>query len=426
MLREFLGNTGWLLGERVLRMVLSLLIGIWIARELGPYGYGQLSFALAVVALAIPIGSLGTDALVLTDLARPGESGGRVIGTAIALRFSSGVAIAVVVALVVMLSGQFSVRGQTVLAICLIVLPFQAFDVLELFLQARMQARRGVTARVTALVITSAGRVAGLLIGASVVFFAAMQTLEVLLAAALLYLIYRTGGFERWEGRFEADEAKSLLRRSLPLLLSGLAVTVYMRIDQVLIRLMTDAVHVGKYAVATRITEAMYFIPTALSLSIAPVLTRTWEHDRSGYFGLLGRIVRWMVIGALCIATLVALASREIVEILLGDAYLEAAGLVAIQAFSLVFVAFGYVSGQHLLLRNEGRLFLHRTLAGALTSAVLTVVLIPRLGLIGAAIASLSGQIVGNLAFFHVKAGRAILAEIFSATFSVRQHLRTA
>ena len=420
-LKQLLGNTGWLLGERLLRMALSFLIGIWIARQLGPAIYGELAFALAVVALMGPIASLGTDRIVLTDLARPREASGGVVGTAIGVRFLAGAAAALAAALVALSLDRFAGGGQLVLLVCLMMLPFQAFDVLELFFQARMQAMRGVTARLSALAIASGGRVAGLLIGASVAFFAAMQTLEILLDAVFLFLLYRATGMDRRKWRFDRDEARSLLYRSFPLLLSGLAITVYMRIDQVLIRLMMDVASVGKYAAVARITQTTYFIPTALSASIAPLLTRTWEHDPDGYFAMLGRIVRWMVIGALCVAASIALASREIVAVLLGDAYLDAVAVVTIQAFSLIFVGFGYVSGQHLLLRNEARLFLHRTLAGALTGAALTVALIPRFGLIGAAAASLCGHIVGNIALFHDKAGRAILAEIFLATVYARR-----
>ncbi len=407
-------------------MALSFLIGIWIARQLGPAIYGELAFALAVVALMGPIASLGTDMIVLTDLARPSEASGGVVGSAIGVRFLAGAAAVLAAALVALSLDRFAGEGRLVLLVCLMMLPFQAFDVLELFFQARMQARRGVIARLAALAVLSAGRVAGLLAGVAVLYFAAMQVLEAMLAAMFLLRTYRAQGFDLRGWRFDRGQATSLVRRSFPLLLSGIAITAYMRVDQILIRLLMDAASVGKYAAAARMTEAMYMIPTALSVSLVPLLTRTWERDPARYAGVLGRSARWLVLGSVGIAGSVALAARDIVVILLGNAYSDAAAILAIQAFGLVFVSFGYVSAQHLLLRNQARLVFHRTLAGALAGVALTVLLIPRFGLIGAAAASLCGQIVGNLALFHSRAGRTVLVEIFSAMLSARPRAEAA
>jgi len=41
-LRRFLPNTGWILGERLLRMLVALVVGVWVARVLGPGPYGRL------------------------------------------------------------------------------------------------------------------------------------------------------------------------------------------------------------------------------------------------------------------------------------------------------------------------------------------------------------------------------------------------
>ena len=51
--RKYFANTSWLLGERVLRMVVSLLVGIYVARYLGPERFGLLSYALSFVQKAI-------------------------------------------------------------------------------------------------------------------------------------------------------------------------------------------------------------------------------------------------------------------------------------------------------------------------------------------------------------------------------------
>ena len=49
--RKYFANTSWLLGERVLRMAVSLFVGIYVARYLGPERYGLLSYTVSFVWL---------------------------------------------------------------------------------------------------------------------------------------------------------------------------------------------------------------------------------------------------------------------------------------------------------------------------------------------------------------------------------------
>jgi len=51
--RKYFANTSWLLGERILRIPVSLLVGIYVARYLGPERFGLLSYALIFVQKAI-------------------------------------------------------------------------------------------------------------------------------------------------------------------------------------------------------------------------------------------------------------------------------------------------------------------------------------------------------------------------------------
>ena len=61
--RKYFANTSWLLGERVLRMAISLFVGIYVARYLGPERYGLLSYALSFVWLFSSLASFGLDAI---------------------------------------------------------------------------------------------------------------------------------------------------------------------------------------------------------------------------------------------------------------------------------------------------------------------------------------------------------------------------
>ena len=66
--RKYFANTSWLLGERILRMVISLFVGIYMARYLGPERYGLLSYTISFVWLFSSLASFGLNNILVREL----------------------------------------------------------------------------------------------------------------------------------------------------------------------------------------------------------------------------------------------------------------------------------------------------------------------------------------------------------------------
>src|ERR1700744_44346 len=81
-LRAIVANTGWLVFDRVIRVLIGLTVGAWIARYLGPAGSGELSYVVAFIALFQAAANLGADAIVVRDIARAPERAADILGTA--------------------------------------------------------------------------------------------------------------------------------------------------------------------------------------------------------------------------------------------------------------------------------------------------------------------------------------------------------
>lgn len=65
--RRYFVNTSWLFAEKILRMVVGLIVGVWVARYLGPERYGLLNYAMSFVGLFSAIATLGLDGIVVCD-----------------------------------------------------------------------------------------------------------------------------------------------------------------------------------------------------------------------------------------------------------------------------------------------------------------------------------------------------------------------
>src|SRR5712671_1301218 len=83
-----LGNAGWLLAEKALRLALGVAVSGMVGRYLGPEQFGVLNYALALVALFAIFANLGLDALVVREIARNAREREVLLGSAFALKLA--------------------------------------------------------------------------------------------------------------------------------------------------------------------------------------------------------------------------------------------------------------------------------------------------------------------------------------------------
>jgi polysaccharide transporter, PST family len=95
--KRILSNTGYLFGEKVFNMGLSLIVGIYVARYLGPDDYGIWQYAQSLVALFTAIAGLGTANIVIRDLVQSPEKEKAILGTTFTLMICAGVVSAITV-----------------------------------------------------------------------------------------------------------------------------------------------------------------------------------------------------------------------------------------------------------------------------------------------------------------------------------------
>src|SRR5690554_5536154 len=68
VLQTVLSNTGWMMGDQIVRQVVGLVVGVWLARYLGPQLFGDLSYAFAVVMIVSPVAMLALDEIAIRRL----------------------------------------------------------------------------------------------------------------------------------------------------------------------------------------------------------------------------------------------------------------------------------------------------------------------------------------------------------------------
>ncbi len=396
-LQKIVGNTGWLLVDKVVRMGVGLFVGIWVARYLGPEQFGLLSYATAFVALFATVATLGLDGIAVREIVRDPASKSEILGTVFVLRLAGGVATLVFALVSAPFLRSTDALTRWLVAIIAAGTVFQAFDTIDYWFQSQIQSRYTVVAKNAAFLLTALLKVILLIIKAPLIAFALAGLIEIALGAAGLALAYRSHGQLLRSWRWNPSWARRLLSDSWPLILSGMVIAVYMRIDQVMLGAMIGDRAVGIYSAAVRISEIWYFVPTTIVISVYPTIIRAKQQSNELYLRRIQYLYTLLIWTALCIAIPLTFLSTGIVTRLFGLQYTEAGVVLAIHIWTAVFIFYGIGKGAYIQSENMQLFSLVCTSSGAVANVVLNMVLIRRYGVVGAAMATLFAQITSAI-----------------------------
>lgn len=382
--------------DRAVRLGLGAIIGIWTARYLGPAQFGSLGFAISFVALFGTLSTLGLENILVRELVRNPKQSAEILGTGFAVRCAGSLAAPLLAVAAVALFQPNDRQSLLLVSILSLGLVFQAFDTIDSYFQSEVKSRLTVWARNSAFVFVAAIRILLIQAKAPLWAFAASQVAELALAAIGLSIAYRAIGGRASRWRFQRKRAIALLGHSWPVILSGMAIMIYMRIDMVMLKAMKGDVAVGIYAAATRISEVWYFVPSIIVSSVAPAIMRA-KDDPVRYHRLLSKLFSLMTFTALIIGSLVALSSSWLIRLLFSDAYSAAGPVLAVHVWASVFVFLGVAQAPWDLSEDRLKLGFYRTLGGAVSNILLNLVLIPRFSALGAAIATVVSYAVASV-----------------------------
>jgi O-antigen/teichoic acid export membrane protein len=181
---------------------------------------------------------------------------------------------------------------------------------------------------------------------------------------------------------------KEVLRSSLPLGLAVLSAAVVNRIDFIMLERMTDLHQVGLYAAAYKITNLLEAFPLMLMGTIYPVMASYARDDHARLRDLYRKSVKYLALLALPLGAVVTAAASVIVRIVFGAAYSEAGRALSILVWSTVFLYLAISGGNLLISIGRERLNFLITGTAAVINILLNLLWIPRLGYIGAALAT--------------------------------------
>ncbi len=394
-LRQIFSNTSWIVLERAIRLGIGFFVAVWVARYLGPSQYGVLSFGLAWVALFSAFGKLGLENIVVRDIVSDRGSEVEILGTATALRLIGG--LIVVIGSTVLYGVFYSFDNQTQLAVIALMGLAQLFlaaEVIDWWFRSRVEWRYVFRARIIAFIISTIGMIICLFSGLGVIWIAAITLLDAIMVASFLIIEWLRHSERGRQWKAGIARARALLSDSWPAILSGLAIMIYMRIDQIMIGSMMTEADVGIYSVAVKLSEVWYVIPLAVTQSVMPGIVSARKAQNGSYEQKLIWLIALLFWSSFLVAILVTFTGPALVTLLFGHEYRLAGDVLRIHFWAGIFVALGVGISQWYLAENRLRISLYGTIAGALINLLMNLLLIPEFGITGAALSTVGSYFV--------------------------------
>jgi len=376
---------------RIGNLVLGIVVTLIVVRALGSSGFGQWSTIFAITQIATNFGELGINQVAVgraaSDPAREGDWLGALLSLRLLLAIPTMIlALAGVLLIVPTQSGR--IAGALIAVAILINAPSS----LNAAFQLRVRNDISIAIVTLGSVLWAAGAIAVSIHSKSIDAFAvaflaaaAITTIASVLLALRLVPVRLIFSRRLW---------RSLLRVGLGVAAAGAMVTLYVKLDQVLVFEYAGSRQAGLYGAAYRILDQIQFIPTAVMTTLFPLIAAAYPRDRARVRSLLQTAGEYLTMASLPALAFTVVAADPIIRLLFGSAFEEAAPALPILMGAFVSISFGYLAGNMVVILELQSKFFRYAAVGLVINASLNVLLIPRYGFLAAAWITLATEVV--------------------------------
>lgn len=386
-------------------MGVAFLLNAYIARYLGPANYGLLNYVFSLVGLFGFVASLGIESIAGREIVADHEKKYEIIGTSFYLKLCGSI-LAIVAVFFTAIWTTNDVTLRSLIMMYSLTYIFSAFNIIDTYFQSQVQSKYTAVVMIAASVISAILKISIIASGLGIIWLTAVYVLESSVNAfgSLTFFIWNRHNIS--ELRFNRKIAKEILKDSWPLMLSTVAWSIYMRIDQVMIKNMLGNEEAGIYAVAAKLSEFWYFIPSIICASVFPAILNAKKTAEALYRSRLANLYSLMFYISGTIALGTTLFARPIIDILFGGQYLGAIITLRIYVWGGIASSVTCALGYYLISINKTRVNAIATAVGAFANVCLNLFLIPMYGIAGGALATFISYSAVTLAVLASKSGR--------------------
>lgn len=436
--RRVLANTAYRAAADIGSKVISIAFFIVLARKLGESGFGVFVLGLTLAAVLTVLADFGQDLVLTREVARDHRRIDEYFTNTVAVKIAVAVPLILVAAVVTAVLGTDSETRAVLLLLSVALIAERLASTCFAVYQAYEQLAYVPVVIITQRALTAAFGISALVAGADVVAVAAIYLACAVVALGLAQVLLRRVVRPRFLLR--PRSWTPLFWAAAPVGIASVFSLLLFRIDTAILALFDSTAVVGAYGAAFRLFEATLFLSWAVRTAVYPVLARLSATSRPTIGDVFDRAVKLVLALTLPLSIGAAILAEPIIDLVYGEEYDNAVRPLVVLAPAIVLYSVAEVCGGLLVARDRQRATAVANGAVAVLNLALSLVLISRFSLDGAAAAALVTQLVlmvGLLAIAHgvtggdawrrILSGPAAAGLVFAlAVFALRDHLFAA
>ena len=394
--KKILGNSMWSIIQNIITLLISMIVSAIIARYLGTERYGTVNYVVSVVSLFTAFSTLGMETFIVKDVVDTRYNNGEVVGTGLIIRTIGGIVLTVISQITLYILNPGNIEIQILGVIMGLYMIFKSFEVIEYYYQAKSNLRINAIIRIVTLSIVAVAKILVVVFDLGMTGYMCTYLLDSIIVGILMSVYFKTHESIKW--KFDKRYAKELLKKCWYVAISGMMITIYMRIDQVMLgSMLSNKSENGIYSAAVKIAEMWYFIPLAVIAAFKPAIMKSKTENSQEYDRLMQRLYDIIsIIGIIC-AIGITIFSPIAIKILYGDEYIRAASILSISVWAGLFATLGSARSVWLVCENLQKYTIVYTVCGCIINIVLNFIFIPKYGASGAAVATIIAQCISNV-----------------------------
>lgn len=383
-------------------LLLGIVATLVLVRTLGEDDFGRWATLLSITQIAMVFVDLGLEPAIVSLAAKDPDREGSWVGALVSLRLLFAIPatiISIVICLILADNDDMALAGVLLSCTMLAAAP-SALRVLN-----QLRVRNDVTMFVlTVNSVLWTGAVVGLAIAKVSMAAYAAAFLAVTFAAATLQMV-----LSRPQMRHRLRLARELwpqaLKAGLPLGIAGVISTAAARAPQIFVFELDGTREAGLYGAATRLYEQSHFIPMAVVTTLLPIMAMAHKANPERARRVLEMSVGYLLMVSLPVFVLTLAASPEILTLLFGESFRDAAPALPILMATFVLVAVNYPLDNMIIVQGEQKWLVGRALIAMVIIIVGTAATVPFVGFVGAAAAVLAAEAVVTFQTFRFVSG---------------------
>jgi PST family polysaccharide transporter len=385
------------MGEKIGRLAINVIIGIWIARELGQNSYGIYAYILAYLSIFTVIAGVGLNGNTISMALIAGAKSQKDEQSILRLSIYTSIIYSIWAWLASIIIGFFFLELElnifTILLLMSITLLFKPLEVARIWLEAKEQNKELSKIIIKNAMILTILRVVVLSINPDLIVLSFIVLLEgVVVAISIFVYVDKRIGLNLNFTKLNYLDLLKYLKSGLMIILVGVGIVFHSKIDQIMLGKISTMSEVGGYAAVARIAEVLYFIPLVLMTAMSPRLVQN-KYSKE-YYEILESITRLLVIVSILFAVVIFFLGEKLLALLYGSGFEIDSNLIKTYVIAGPLVFMGVITNQHLIIQGK---LLHAVVLSYVCGFLIIIIglfLHKSYGVTGVAVAVVLSQLV--------------------------------